>query len=919
MSVYHKKDSGPISERRNIGKLIYAFIVFVSAFIVIECYIHSIDIYVPIFAALLPVILAAPTFRSDVNIRVQEITVGIGLLILAALHSLASQDIGHFEITLLPILCITALYHDTLVIGVQTGFVTLMYVLGFIFFPKLVTENLNPENMLVDFLLKMLIFGTGAGTMALLIKTNNHQVEVAKQHTQNVNCLLQLVEIKKNEAEKADRAKSAFLANMSHEIRTPLNAICGMADLMQRSELSPINAEHVSTIKLSAANLLNIINDILDFSKIEADTPTLARREYRPAAAISEVLSIISARISKKDITLTAEIDPQLPSVLVGDEARVKQILLNVMGNAAKFTKQGRISLKVYFRQTSESHIRIFFKVSDTGIGIKEEDMENLYDEFTQVNSRRNREIQGIGLGLPISVRLAKLMDGDISLSSRFGEGSEFTVEIEQQISDSSPCAHVNNDKKYHVFVYEPNGYSRESIMQILTSLNVSYTLLDTTEDIAEAAPPENTECYLTFDYISAIKAVKAAREALKACGIRPVAMIGTSDFPEDDVMNELLYIRKPLTPFSVISMFNGVSTGSRSSAAKENESKFICPTAKILIVDDNLVNLKVAEGLISSYQPQITLANSGFEALELIEKGSEFDIIFMDHMMPKMDGVETTQKIRALDSQYAKSVPIVALTANAMKGVEKAFIEAGMDDFLAKPIDLKCLADIMHRHIDHEKQEIITAPPTEDHAADGTEIRIEGVDAEAALEKFAGNAEAYLSILKLVHSDGCKKIGKIRNYLKEKDYVNYIIEVHALKSVCASIGAYSLSQSAFEHEKAGKSGDTKFIESNAEKLIQRYSKLLESIAPYVKGAEPQTSEGTEEIAAEELTERLEEILAHIDDFEGDNAIRITDGILKCRLPEDISEEEIRTLREQIDDYDYDGARVMLSALLNKV
>jgi len=904
------------TNRRKIGKLIFVFMVFLAIVIIVECVVLSVDIYVALSAAALPLLIAVPTFKSSIPIRVQETMVGIGLLLLAAMHTLAANDAGHFEIALLPILCLTALYHDTRIIIVQMITIASLYLLGFLSCPELIAAKLNPENPLMDFVMKMMIYATGAGTLVVLVRTNNKQVQRSKQHADNVNCLIKLVEIKKDEAQEADKAKSAFLANMSHEIRTPMNAICGMSELLERSELSPINMEYVTTIRNSASNLLSIINDILDVSKIDANKMVLAKEEYILSSTINDVQNLINARISGKDISLTVDVSPDLPAALLGDELRVKQILLNIMGNAAKFTTNGQISLNVYcVRYPEDNRARIYFEVRDTGIGIKHEDVENLFEEFTQVNSKRNREIQGTGLGLAISRRLARMMDGDITMASKYGEGTRFTIAIEQEMADNAPCASLDKSKRYHIFLYEPDGYCRDSIIKTAASLQIGCTVLSELQEIAELKAVNGADNFLLFDYKTAVEQVKASYDRMKRIGIRPSAMIGAADFADDDIINEILFIRKPVMLFSIVSMLNGVSTGLRSSELRSTENNFVCPDAKVLIVDDNLVNLRVAEGLMATYQPEITLATSGFEAIELIEQGNRFDIIFMDHMMPKMDGVETTQRIREMDSDYAKNVPIVALTANAMKGVEKAFIEAGMNDFLAKPIDTKRLCAVLSHWISEGKQQKVYEQQVQAATTDCADIVIRGVNTEEALKKFSGDVKSYLSILKVVYGDGYKTIRKIRAAIEEKDIAAYTIEVHAMKSVCASIGATELSGAAFEQEKAGKSGDTATIERGYEKLISEYSLLLESIAPYVRDEEAEISESAEELSAEEMHTRLSEVRRYLDEFEGDKAIECADSILLTKLTDDVAE-KIRRLRELIDDYDYDAAAVLITTML---
>ena len=400
-------------------------------------------------------------------------------------------------------------------------------------------------------------------------------------------------------AKEASAIKSEFLANMSHEIRTPMNAITGMSELLLRRNLPDDARSHVEDIRQASANLISIINDILDFSKIEAGKMEIISASYMLSALVNDVTNIIRIRLFGKLIDFNINIDDDIPNDLIGDEVRMRQIVLNFLSNAAKFTEMGQIGLTISNERKTEKQIWLKISISDTGKGIKPEDQKKLFHDFTQVDTVKNRNTEGTGLGLAITKKLCNAMDGEISLESEYGKGSVFTVIIPQDIDTSVPFTSVKDAK---------------------------------------------TE---------------------KAQGF-------TENFD------------------------------------KRGAVRFNIPTAKLLIVDDIATNLKVAEGLLSPYKAIVDTCLSGQEALEAVKR-IDYDIIFMDHMMPEMDGIETTDAIRAWEQEKFVSaphapIPIVALTANAITGMKAIFLEKGFNDFLAKPIDISKLDEILLRWIPKDK-----------------------------------------------------------------------------------------------------------------------------------------------------------------------------------------------------------------------
>ena len=388
------------------------------------------------------------------------------------------------------------------------------------------------------------------------------------------------------EAESSNRAKSNFLANISHEIRTPMNAIMGMSELIVRDSKDEEAKENAQMITSAARSLLYIINDILDFSKIESGKMEIVKEKYQPASMINDVVTMIRMRLDEKPVKFTVNVDPMIPRELKGDEVRIKQVLINLLGNAVKFTKFGEIRLSITHKMISDEECRLDLKVSDTGIGIKEEDLGKIFDSFTQVDAKRSRAAEGTGLGLSISKQLSEAMGGDLTVSSVYKQGSEFSFYVINEVSDPAPVG------------------------QLWTE-----------------AAMQGSEAFVP-------------------------------DFKDKD--------------------------------------------AKILVVDDNDMNIKVFEGLLKAYDISPVCVNSGVAAIRCYEKLSPFDMIFMDHMMPGMDGVEAAGKIRELAG--GKDVCIVALTANAVGDSAHKYLEAGFDAFLGKPVEAEKLDEILRKFLPVEK-----------------------------------------------------------------------------------------------------------------------------------------------------------------------------------------------------------------------
>ena len=617
--------------------------------------------------------------------------------------------------------------------------------------------------------------------------------------------------------EAASKAKSEFLAKMSHEIRTPMNAIIGMAELALRKDTSHSVHREMITVKQAGTNLLSIINDILDISKIESGKMEIVPVNYLFSSLVNDVISIIRMRVMDSRLRFMVNIDSTIPNALFGDETRIRQILLNVLSNAVKYTKKGFISFFVKGDIIGENTVLLNIDVADSGIGIKQENIKNLFNDFVQFDLVKNKDVEGTGLGLAITKNLVKAMGGDIRVHSEYGKGSVFTIILPQKIRSLEPLARVENPKEKSAIVYEQRQVNADSIIGNLENLGVSYLRVRNDKELHDTLKSKD----YAFIFVACVL-LGNAKKILSELGSKTQVVVLTG------FCNAIAYkdrdlstLEMPTNPMSVANVLNGVADFSHGA----NSNTFSAPKARVLVVDDINTNLQVAEGLLQPYKMQIDLRFSGAEAI-LAVKANHYDLVFMDHMMPEMDGVEATKRIRELGGEYL-NLPIIALTANALSGTKEMFLANGFNDFLSKPIDTVKLNAILGKWLPKEKQE---ETKREINDESDSVMEIEGVDVNRGIMLTGGKAKNYLQILATFHKDGILKTEEIRKSLKTGDYPLYTTYIHALKGASANIGAKEISEAAKALENAGKHGDLEFIKQNNAKFLAALQILLDNI-----------------------------------------------------------------------------------------
>ncbi len=763
--------------------------------------------------------------------------------------------------------------------------------------------------------------------------------------------------------EEAQRSKNDFMANMSHEIRTPINTVCGISEIiMNERNLPEQTRREILDIQTAGRHLLSLISDILDFSELETGKMELAEEPYNITSTINDVLNIAISKNSTKKLEIIVDCDSTIPSSLFGDEQKIRRVVSNMVDNAIKFTKEGGVLLSVSARW-EEYGINLIVTVSDTGIGMNEDECERLFTGFQQVNTRRDRSEGGIGLGLAISQAIIGKMGGFITVNSAPGRGSKVQFTIPQKVLDQAPIVSLKNPESLRVLAYlnmDKYTYSliREgyatAVQHIVKGLGFYFIQCKTLAELKRRVERE----HFSHIFIAAEEYDEAKSYFDEISLTRTVALVLDREYWEThDIGKNILPVYKPFFVLPIAAVLNDEVLTQNTDGSQHKERQFVAPEAKVLIVDDNPMNLRVMEGLLRPYQIQVITAEDGKDALKKIE-AKDFDFVFMDHMMPGMDGVEVLHRIRQKSGQYFKTVPIIALTANAMGGAREMFLSEGFADFVAKPVETSVLDRALCRHIPESKQlpiseapEImpsVTMPETAQsektpetaqpakmpetaqpakapEAASGgggaPEISMEGINVAVGLGFCGGNIDDYVDVVKIYHKTGQTKLGEAKKAYEEKDWHTYTIHAHSIKSISAGIGAMALSDMAKELEAASREQREDYITAHNDEMLAEYERVLTVISQnrVIFPEDLTASQTLPEIAKEQFLTELTSLQEELETFEADGVRARLEQLSSYQFEGEPLGRLLGGIKEKVDGFDFMGAGDDVSAMIEKM
>ncbi len=735
--------------------------------------------------------------------------------------------------------------------------------------------------------------------------------------------------------EEENRRTEDFLTNVSHELRTPINAVTGLTAVMLKNEEDADKRENLLSVQKAGYRLFGQIEDILDYTEIDTEKVTVSEDTYMLSSLINDVISEQNMTEGKENLELIFDIEAKIPAMLIGDSKKIKKIIKHLVDNAVKFTEEGGVYVRIYALKKSYG-VNLCIQVKDTGIGMDAESLSKVTERFYQSSGGRDRRSGGLGLGLPIVYGMATAMNGFVHVESKAGSGTEVTVSIPQKVADESAGMKVENPSKLCLACYlmpekykvpEVRKFYDRMITNIARGLDVSVHRVFTRDELEKLVSMYRlTHLFLADEEYEADSSYIEHLDS----NIQVVLIADENYRPKENSRVKILH--KPFYCFPVVNILN-------SDTAEElaiQGRRMICPDVKVLVVDDEPMNRMVAEGMLKDYQITVRTAGSGMEAISICEN-EEFDVLFLDHMMPEMDGVETLKQLRRLKTGSADMFTAIAFTANAVSGAREMFLREGFDEFLSKPVEAPELERVLRKVLPKARIKFIEERETvrenqsfstqkqssqENRPDEIAALEAAGINTAAALGYCRNDREFYIQLLRKFVSDADYKAGEINKYFGKGDYENYRIQVHALKSSAKMMGADELSNSAKDMETAAKDKDIDYILANHNALMEMYADAVKVIGEATGDAQSEeddtAAEGTE-ITQEELLSYLDELHSCFDTYEADKAQNLIEELSKTVYSGKSVKALLRAVKQDVEDFEYEAAAEKATALADKV
>ena len=730
----------------------------------------------------------------------------------------------------------------------------------------------------------------------------------------------------------ANQSAEDFLANVSHELRTPINAVTGITASMLRSEDDPSKRENLLSIEMAGNRLFNQIEDILDYSEIDTGRIQVSEETYSITSLVNDVMTETRIRKRQLDTELIFDIDSRIPSVLIGDGRKIKKVLKHLMDNSIKFTNKGGIHIRIYALPKPYG-INLCIRISDTGIGISDEELKKIPEKFFQASGGRARKTGGLGLGLPIAYGMVSAMGGFVQLESTEGAGTAVSVSIPQKVADASHCMEVTRwagltgmavylrSEKYEI--PEIRDYYNMTISHMVQELDLTVHRVSQLEELMRLV--SSAELSHVFVGDSEYEENAPYFEQL-GNSVKVVVIAGENFRPAEN--SRIKIVRKPFYNLPIINILNSKNPLEDDAAGKEI---LACPGVRVLVVDDEPMNLMVAKDLFESWDMEVRSAESGKKAIEICEE-SEFDLIFLDHMMPEMDGVETLRALRRIWANTGRDPVVIAFSANAVSGAREMFLREGFDEFIAKPIMNRDMMRLLRKVL--PASSIVYAAEKDEEGQSGDDgagpageglryLEERGFRTEDGLHYCNNDSSFYQEVLMRFAQDAEHKAERIEDAFRQGDLKNYRILVHALKSSSKMVGAEALSGMAKNSEKAAKNQDAGYVNEHHKALMDQYREaarhIHEALCPAAEAEEAAEPEAGTGISETELLRYLSELKAAIDTYEMDKAENLFTEMSEFSYRGTSVPELLREVRQDLDDFEWDSALHKLEALYSSL